>query len=201
MAAHLSTAPLRKKVVELSDAERVAGLLDGDPHALGEAYRRHASRVVAVANSVLDDPSAAEDVCQDVFLHLSRHPEKFDVTRAALRTYLVVVAHGRALDRRRAEQARARREIQQARVLLVHGEGADARVLASTTAAQIRAAVNSLPAPEADAVRLAFFGETTYREVARILDVAEGTVKSRIRSGLKRLRVTFVEQGLIPVSW
>ncbi len=67
-------------------------------------------------------------------------------------------------------------------------------------AAQIWAAVGALPVHEAEALRLAYFGGTTYREVASILQVAEGTVKSRIRSGLGRLRAAFVEQGIITAT-
>ena len=132
-----------------------------------------------------------------MFVRLARDPQKFDGRRAGLCTYLVVMAHARAVDRVRSEQARARREEQQARTALLSTEGADAQVIASSVAAQMWAALNALPVHEAEALRLAYFGQSTYREVARMLEVAEGTVKSRIRSGLRRLRVAFVEQGII----
>lgn len=195
------TAPTRSQfrsaLEDLTDAELAARLVDGDAHALAEVYQRHAARVIAVANAVLRDHAAAEDVCQEVFLRLSRHPHRFDSGRGSLCTYLVVVAHGRALDRLRSEQARARREEQQARFLPSTGEGAEDQAIASSMAAQIWAAVSALPVHEAEALRLAYFGGTTYREVAGILQVAEGTVKSRIRSGLRRLRTAFIEQGII----
>ena len=198
------TAPSRERfrsvLVDLTDPELVARLVDGDPQALAEVYRRHGSRVIDVANAVLRDRTAAEDVCHDVFVKLSRHPQRFDAGRGALRTYLVVVAHGRALDRLRAEQARVRREEQQARLVPCTSEGAEDEAMASSMAAQIWAAVSTLPVHEAEAVRLAYFGGSTYREVARILEVAEGTVKSRIRSGLRRLRTTFIEQGIITAT-
>ena len=187
-------------LVDLTDAELVARLVDGDNRALAEVYRRYASRVIAAANAVLRDRTAAEDVCHDVFVQFSRHPQKFDSRRWALRAYLVVVAHGRALDRLRAEQARARREEQQARSVLFTSEGADGQAIASCVAAQVWAAVSALPPQEAEALRLAYFGGSTYREVARILEVAEGTVKSRIRSGLRRLRAAFIEQGILTAT-
>src|SRR5688500_15128675 len=93
----------------------MARLAAGDPEALAELYRRHGARVVAVANAVLRDQAAAEDVCHDVFVGLSRQPQKFDSGRGSPGTYLAVIAHGRALDRLRSEQARARREERQAR--------------------------------------------------------------------------------------
>lgn len=189
-----------RAAVDLTDAELVVHLIDGGDDALAEVYRRHGSRVMGVANAVLRNRAAAEDVCQDVFVQLARHPEKFDGRRAGLRTYLVVMAHARAVDRLRCEQARARREEQQARAAVLWTEGADAPVITSSMAAELWAAVNALPAREAEVLRLAYFGGSTYREVARMLEVAEGTVKSRIRSGLRRLRVTFVEQGIITAT-
>ena len=194
MATQATTGSARMKV---TDAELAARLVDGDDEALAEVYRRHGRQVIAVANAVLRDQAAAEDVCQDVFVRLFRQPQRFDSARGSLGTYLVVIAHGRALDRLRAEHARARREEQHARFAPFTTEGADDRAVASSMAAQIWAAVGTLPVHEAEAVRLAYFGGTTYREVASILQVAEGTVKSRIRSGLRRLRAAFVEQGII----
>lgn len=193
-------ARARSPRVEVTDAELAARLVEGDAQALAEVYQRHGRQVIAVANAVLRDQAAAEDVCQDVFLRLFRHPHRFDAGRGSLGTYLVVIAHGRALDRLRSEQARARREAQHARFAPSALEGADDRAVASSMAAQIWAAVGALPVHEAEALRLAYFGGTTYREVAAILQVAEGTVKSRIRSGLRRLRAGFVEQGIITAT-
>jgi RNA polymerase sigma-70 factor (ECF subfamily) len=181
----------------MTDAEVIARLIGGDNHALAEVYRRHGARVFSVANAVVRDRAAAEDVCQDVFLQLARQPQKFDGGRGSLSTYLAVVAHGRAVDRVRAESARARREEHHARLAPSTGESTDAQAIASSTAADLWAAVSSLPATEAEALRLAYFGGSTYRDVATILNVAEGTIKSRIRSGLKRLRSAFIEQGVL----
>ena len=197
LASQVSTGLVR---VPLTDAELAVRLVEGDGQALAEVYRRHGSRVIAVANAVLRDQAAAEDVCQDVFVRLSRHPQRFDSGRGSLITYLVVVAHGRALDRLRSEQARARREDHQARLAPCTSEGADDKAIASSLAAQVWAAVSALPAHEAEALRLAYFGGSTYREVACILQVAEGTVKSRIRSGLRRLRAAFIDQGIITAA-
>jgi RNA polymerase sigma-70 factor (ECF subfamily) len=195
-----SPCAITTRDVAVTDAALRARLVAGDPQALAEVYRRHGSRVIAVANAVLRDHAAAEDVCHDVFLGLSRHPHRFDSGRGSLCTYLAVIAHARALDRLRSETARVRREAQQARFDRSVGPDAGDRAVASSLATQIWAAVSELPAKEAEAVRLAFFGDTTYRDVARMLDVPEGTVKSRIRSGLRHLRVEFIAQGIIPAA-
>lgn len=176
-----------------TDAELAARLVHGDDRALAEVYRRHAPQVLAVANAVLRNQAAAEDVCHDVFVGLSRQPHSFDSGQGSLGTYLVVVAHGLALDRLRFEQAWARREDdQQARSAPSAGDP-----VALSTPAEIWAAVSALPVQEAEALRLAYFGGATYREVARILEVAEETVTSRIRSGLRRLRAAFIDQGIV----
>lgn len=183
-----------------SDPDLVERILAGDRHALGEAYQRHGAAVLAVARSVLRDQGAAEDVCQDVFVRLWREPRRFDSTRGSLATYLAVVTHSRALDRLRSEEARTRREQQQGRFAPLATEDAADQAIASAMSTRIWAAVSALPFHEAEALRLAYFGDTTYREVARILDVAEGTVKSRIRSGLRRLRVAFIQEGIISAA-
>lgn len=198
------TAPSRGRfgsvLVESTDAELVARLVDGDGEPLAEVYRRHGRRVIAVADAVLRDRAAAEDVCHDVFVQLARHPQKFDPGRGALCTYLAVIAHARAVDRLRAEQARSRREEHEARSVRLPEQGTEDQAIASSMAAQLWAAVATLPAREAEAVRIAYFGGSSYREVARMLGVAEGTVKSRIRSGLLRLRAQFIEQGIITAT-
>jgi RNA polymerase sigma-70 factor (ECF subfamily) len=167
-----------------TDAELVARLVQGDDRALAEVYRRHAPQVLAVANAVLRNQAAAEDVGHDVFVRLSRQPLSFDGGRGPLGTYLVVVAHGLALDRLRFEQAWS-------------APSAGDEAVTLSTPAEVWAAVSALPVQEAEALRLAYFGGATSREVARILEVAEETVASRIRSGLRRLRAAFIDQGIV----
>lgn len=179
-----------------TDTELATRLARGDDRALAEVYRRHAPQVLAVANAVLQDQSAAEDVSHDVFVNLARQPLRFDSGRGSLGTYLVALAHGRALDRLRFEQGWAS-EKRGVRFASSTSEDAGDHPVTPPLATQIWAAVSTLPADEAEALRLAYFGGATYWEVARILDLAEGTVKSRIRSGLRRLRAEFVEQGII----
>ena len=186
--------------VPVTDAELMGRLVAGDAQALAAVYGRHGARVLAVANAVLRDRAAAEDVCQDVFVRLSGQPQRFDVGRASLATYLAVVAHGRALDRLRSDQARARREEQQARFAPSTSRDIGDQAVASSMASQVWMAVSALPVHEAEAVRLAYFCDTTYSEVAHILELPEGTVKSRIRSGLRRLRAEFIEQGIITAA-
>lgn len=166
----------------------MARLVDGENHALAEMYQRHGSRVIAVAEAVLGDRTAAEDVCHEVFVQTGLHPQPVDDERGALRTHLVVMAHACALDRQRAGPVPPT------------SEAVDGQAVASSVTAGIWAAVGTFPAQEAAAVRIAYFGGSTYREVACLLDVAEATVKSGIRSGLRRLREALVVQGVITTA-
>ncbi|MGH9302812.1 MAG: sigma-70 family RNA polymerase sigma factor [Acidimicrobiales bacterium] len=155
--------------------------------ALAEAYRRHGGSVYGLAKRVLGEGASAEEVTQDVFLRLWQDPERFEPSRGTLRAYLLVQAHGRAVDRLRQDAARSDRQVRQAR--LTAGAGYDLEEEVSDLAAgeAVRQALSVLTDDERRAIELAYFGGHTYREVATLLEEPEGTVKSRIRSGLGRM--------------
>ncbi len=179
-------------VRELGDAQLVVAIARYREDALAEAYRRHGGAVFALAWRVSGDKGEAEDVVQEVFLRLWRGPDRFDATRGSLRSFLLTQAHGRAVDQVRSKAARRRREEREARSAApdhdVEGEMWDF-VLAD----QVAAAMATLPGDERQAIELAYFDGLTYREVAHTLSQPEGTVKSRIRSGLRRMKVALSE--------
>ncbi|MGH9129974.1 MAG: sigma-70 family RNA polymerase sigma factor [Acidimicrobiales bacterium] len=181
---------------ESSDANLVVAIGRWNEDALAEAYRRHAGAVYALAQRVLREASVAEDVVQEVFLRLWDHPEKFDSERGSLRSYLLAQAHGRAVDALRSDTSRRRREERDARDAASAGYDLELEVWDLTVADQVKDAVAELPAQERRAIELAYFGGHTYREVADLLEQPEGTVKSRIRSGLKRMRASLAAAGV-----
>ena len=158
-----------------------------DEEALAEAYRRHGGSVYALALRVLGDRAAAEEITQDIFLRLWERPESFDPSRGTLRAYLLVQTHGRAVDRLRQDGARRERQIRQARLTVEVGYDLEDEISDLALAERVRSALATLSPGERRAIELAYFGGHTYREVARLLEEPEGTVKSRIRSGLMRL--------------
>jgi RNA polymerase sigma-70 factor (ECF subfamily) len=164
--------------------------------ALAEVFRRHSGAVHGLARRVLGSASLAEEVTQDVFLGLWKQPEQFDVGRAPLRTLLLTKAHSRAVDLVRAESARHAREQRTASDRATAGYDLDHYVWDLAVADQVKSAVETLPEGERQAIELAYFGGQTYRDVASFLGEPEGTIKSRIRSGLRRLRALLIEHGV-----
>jgi RNA polymerase sigma-70 factor (ECF subfamily) len=163
-------------------------IVRSDEEALAEAYRRHAVASRSLALRLVRDQSLAEEVVQEVFLRLWRSADRFDGTRGSLRSYLLAQTHGRALDLLRSEVARRRREEREAQLSRERKIDVESEAIANTVADEVRRALASLPADEREPVELAYLGGLPYREVAVRLGIPEGTAKSRIRSGLSRLR-------------
>lgn len=190
------TDDVRDDLTAASDPGLVLALARFQQEALGEVYRRHAGAVFGLAKRILSDQAKAEEVVQEVFLRLWNHPERFDPERGTLRSYLLAQAHSRAVDVLRSDAARRKREERDAREAAESGYDLDRAVWDLALAEHVRAAMQRLHPGERAAVELAYFGGRTYREVALELGEPEGTVKSRIRNGLKRLRAELVASGV-----
>lgn len=181
---------------EASDAGLVMAIARWRSDALAEAYRRHGGAVFALARRVTGDRTIGEEVVQEVFLRLWTQPDRFDPGRGSLRSYLLAQTHGRAVDILRSEGSRRRREENEARMAAEDGYDIDREVWDLALADQVREVMAGLPEDERKAIELAYFGGHSYRQVATMLDQPEGTVKSRIRAGLKRMRAGLVDVGL-----
>jgi RNA polymerase sigma-70 factor (ECF subfamily) len=181
---------------DVSDAVLVIAISRYDQQALAEAYRRHAGAVFALAQRLLRERAMAEEIVQEVFLRLWNRPEAFDPSRGSLRSYLLAQCHGRAIDLLRSETSRRQREEKDARRTAEAGYDVEHEVVDLAVAERVRGALDDLQVNERRAIELAYLGGHTYREVAELLDEPEGTVKSRIRSGLKKLRVSLHEAGV-----
>jgi RNA polymerase sigma-70 factor, ECF subfamily len=186
----------KEELRDASDARLVVGIGRFREDALAEAYRRHGGAVFALSRRLTGERALAEEVVQEVFLRLWNEPDRFDPERGSLRSYLLAHAHGRSVDLIRAETSRRNREERDARMTAESGYDLEREVWDLTLADQVRDALGSLSAGERAAIELAYFGGHTYREVARLLDEPEGTVKSRIRAGLGRLRSSLVDTGI-----
>ena len=183
---------------DASDPSLVVAIGRWREDALAEAFRRHAGAVLALARRVLGDAALAEEVVQEVFLKLWSAPERYDAARGSLRSFLLAQAHGRAVDMLRSNSSRRRREERDAAQSAEAGYDIEREVWDLAVSEHLQDVVKALPVDERKAIELAYFGGHTYREVATMLGQPEGTVKSRIRSGLKRMRGLLADAGLSP---
>jgi len=169
---------------ELRDA-----IASGDDHAIASVYRKHAPRVTAVAMSVLRDRDLAADVAQEVFLRLWKNPTRFDPERGSLGAYLAVDAKGRSIDLVRSRQAAQKREKVDHVERLHEGRiSTEEEAMQSIVGVHVHEVLATLPEEQRIPITLAFFDDISYSAVAERLALPEGTVKSRIRSGLRDLR-------------
>ena len=179
-----------------SDAALVVAIGRYHDDALAEAYRRHAGAVFALARRLLTDRTLAEEIVQEVFLRLWNDPDRFDPDRGSLRSYLLAQCHGRSVDLIRSESSRRRREEKELTLAAEAGYDLEHEVWDMAVADKVKVALQALPDGEREAILLAYFGGHTYREVADLLDTPEGTVKSRIRAGLTRMRGELAGTGI-----
>lgn len=185
-----------QELLDTSDAGLVMAISRYHQDALAEAYRRHAGAVFGLSRRLLNEPALAEEVVQEVFLRLWNTPEKFDPGRGSLRSYLLAQCHGRSVDLLRSDTSRRRREENELRRTAESGYDLEHEVWDMAVAQQVHVVIDKLPPNERRAIELAYLGGHTYREVADLLGEPEGTVKSRIRAGLKRMRQELVDAGM-----
>ena len=190
-----------RRLDELNDAALVAEVRARRPEAVDVLWRRHSSAVLGVARRVTGNAPLAEEVLQEVFLRLWRAPERFDETRGALRSFLLMEANGRSIDAIRSDVSRRGLETRTAGRDRTAADPVAAEVWDGSVADHLREALDQLPDGEREAIELAYYGHHPYKVVATILGVPEGTVKSRIRAGLARMRDRLVAVDLGEHQW
>ena len=166
-----------------------------DPRQFARAYDEHAPAMLAAATRVLRDRAAAEDVVQDVFLHLWRKPGSYDPRRGPLASYLTLMARSRALDRWRSRGARdsaLERSAAQLRGERPVHEDAATPVIRREGELRVLRALDGLPGDQREAVLLAFGKGLTASEIAQAAGVPLGTAKSRVRLGMQKARAELV---------
>jgi RNA polymerase sigma-70 factor (ECF subfamily) len=178
-----------------TDAALLARIRAGDDTALGVLYDQHAGVVFGLARRVTRDPHLAQDITQEVFAYVWELPQRIDLSKGTLRSYLAVVAHRRAVDEVRRSERRNRIEIASAAPDVM--ESPEGSVVDASSDAwrkkHIEAVLAKLPEEQRAAVNLAYYDGQTYSQVARTLGIPEGTAKSRLRLALGRLRTLLGE--------
>ncbi len=179
----------------LRDDELMDRLGSRDLAAFEALYDRYGDLVYSVCLRVVGDTYIAEDVTQDVFVRVWRRPEQFDVRRGKFVTWLLSVARNRSIDHRRSQSRRMRHEalpsIDEEEDVLPSEDARDDPALQTVLAdecAAVRKALEVLPPEQKLAIQLAYFGGLTQQEIANKLGQPLGTVKTRIRLGMQKMR-------------
>jgi RNA polymerase sigma-70 factor (ECF subfamily) len=184
--------PASSRPQDPADELLVRRVSDGDQSALGALYDRYGRPAYSLARRICVDAGVAEDVVQEVFLAFWRAPTRFDAQRGSFGTWLLTLVHHKSVDAVRRESAIRRRTVPAAENgeewSAPPGPGADQAALGAVVADHVRKALGQLPAEQRQALALAYYGGYTQREVATITGVPLGTVKSRMFTGVQRLR-------------
>ena len=186
-----SAAPRQPDLSELLRASA-----RGDEKAFAELYDATSRRLYGLVVRVVRDPAQAEEVAQEAFLEIWRTSARFDPARGSAMSWMMTIAHRKAVDRVRSAEAASRRDqtyeaTTQERAYDITAE----EVERSLEGQRVRNALESLTETQRGAVQLAYFGGYTHNEVAALLGIPLGTAKTRIRDGLIRLRDTLGMQS------
>jgi RNA polymerase sigma-70 factor, ECF subfamily len=177
--------PLRTESLD----ELLPRVAQGDQGAFEEFYRQLAAPIFGLVQRVLRDPAQSEEVVQEVFVELWRTASRYSRDRGSVRSWAMMIAHRRAVDRVRSAQSSTERDtkVAQATTTPAFDEVSEA-VLGNLEREQVRRCLGSLTDLQRESVLLAYYQGYTYREVSHLLDCPLGTIKTRLRDGLIRLR-------------
>jgi len=180
---------------DLPDAQLVALVAERDGGALEALYDRYGKPAYSLARRILVDDLLAQDVVQEVFLSLWRDAGRFDPGRGSVATYLLALTHHRAVDVVRREENLRRRRTGDEGLATEADPKADVEgaVELSDRQQRVRVALQGLPDAQRQALALAYFGGYTQREVAALVGVPLGTVKTRMAAGMRKLKDALVE--------
>ena len=167
----------------------------GNEAAFEAAYDRLARPVYGLIRKVVRDPAQSEEVAQEVLLEVWRTASRFDASRGSPMTWVMTIAHRRAVNRVRSASAQTQREQKASTVAAVPADGVAETVESRLDAERVRRCLDSLTELQRQSITLAYYGGYTYPEVASLLSAALGTIKTRVRDGLIRMR------DCMGVSW
>jgi RNA polymerase sigma-70 factor (ECF subfamily) len=179
----------------LADEDVMQLVRRGDARAFEVIYERHSSAAFSLAYRMMGTRAGAEDVTQDAFLSMWRSGARYDRARGSVRTWVLGIVHHRAIDalRRATVHDRRRAGDEGIEERFEARERTDVEAARREEAGTVRDALSSLPADQCQVIELAYFGGFTHTEIAGMLDAPVGTVKGRMRLGLKKMRAQLGE--------
>jgi RNA polymerase sigma-70 factor (ECF subfamily) len=184
--------------LERTDEELIAALAVQDGTALAELYGRYGRLSFSLAVRIVGSPESAEEIVQEAFLSLWRGAVTYQAGRGTVRTWLLSITHHRAIDAVRRRASRVQTAPLDDRAQFVGAQDVWLDVSRSLTRDEVRTALARLPDEQRESIELAYFGGLTYPEIAQRLNVPLGTVKSRLRLGLQKLRSLLENPNLTP---
>jgi RNA polymerase sigma-70 factor (ECF subfamily) len=177
---------------QTSDREAVVRMSAGDPEGLSRLYDRHARAVFSLALRIVEDRAEAEDIVQDVFSQAWFQARRYDHARAPVAGWLLMMARSRAIDRLRSRRVRPDHspafDDHQFDTVVDPAPRQDLEAISAEQAGRVRSALEALPPGQRRAIELAYYEGLTHTEIAERLGEPLGTVKTRIRLGMLRLR-------------
>jgi RNA polymerase sigma-70 factor, ECF subfamily len=185
-------------LTRLADEDLLTLVERGDADAFEVIYERHSRVAFSLAFRLLGDRPSAEDLVQDAFLAVWRGAGSYSSTRGSVRNWLLSILHNRGVDRLRTLAAMTRRQeaLEQAELRRPEEPDAAALGIGQALAGSVREELSSLPGEQFEVLKLAYYGGFTHQEIAEMLELPLGTVKSRMRLGLDRLRRGLGETGV-----
>jgi RNA polymerase sigma-70 factor (ECF subfamily) len=186
---HLRSVPDDEGLTTAPSAPVMVRIAEGDHEAFAALYDQVSGLVFGIVRRVVRNETVAEEVTQEVFVDVWRRASTYRPDRGSVRSWVATIAHHRAVDRVRSEEAgRARDERDAQRTPTSDAEEVAVTVEQRLEHERVRRALEHLTPAQRETIELAYYGGHTYRQVATMLDMPEGTVKTRIRDGLIRLR-------------
>jgi len=179
----------------LADQAALTRMARGDQDALAELYDRRARLIFSIALRILRERADAEDVVQEVFAQVWAQAGRYDPARGAVAAWMLTVARSRAIDRLRARSGRPEVGGETHAIESATDASApqDLQLLSAEQVDSVRRAVNGLPMPQRAALELAYYEGLTHAEIAERLSEPLGTIKTRIRQSLIKLRESLVQ--------
>jgi RNA polymerase sigma-70 factor (ECF subfamily) len=193
--------PDQSVLADLSDAELVEKIASGATEALDVLYERYSRVVLSFAFRILGDRASAEELLQEVFLRTWRQAGNFSQSKGTFVTWLLSITHNMAIDEIRKRNRRPKRTNSDDPLLMLANmrdtdTPVDERAVLSSLRGEIGRALAELPAPQRTAIEMAYFEGLTQREIAEQVGEPLGTIKTRMRLGMRKLRESLSEHGV-----
>ena len=181
-----------RRYLILADEDLISLIDAGDAEAFSTLYERHSRAVYSLAYRMMGERQAAEDLTQDAFIKVWRNAASYRVERGSVRTWVLSVAHNRGIDQLRAHASQRRTQDKiEASAPRSQPSEAFAETWRNSQRDQVREALQALPPEQLKILELAYFSGYTHLEISELLSLPLGTVKGRMRLGLKKMRDYF----------